>query len=109
MSDDDVCRYAARTCRRVCSARLGTDVTDEFGTFVRISGTTVIASARLEDDANTNSGKAYLVNSSTGSTIATIDNPSAFGTSQNDQFGSTTAIDGNYCVVTAQLESGNGQ
>lgn len=84
-----------------------TDVVDEFGTFARISGTTVIASARLEDDANTNSGKAYLINSSTGNTIATIDNPSAFGTSQNDQFGSTTAIDGNYCVVTAQLESGN--
>lgn len=84
-----------------------TDVVDEFGTFVRISGTTVIASARLEDDANTNSGKAYLINSSTGNTIATIDNPSAFGTSQNDQFGSTTAIDGNYCVVTAQTESGN--
>ena len=78
---------------------------DQFGWSVAISGNYAIVSAYQEDDAGgTNSGKAYIFNVSTGALVHTLDNPNAFGTSENDWFGFSVAISGNYAIVSAYQE-----
>ena len=82
---------------------------DYFGESVAISGNYVIVGARLEDDSGgTNSGKAYIFNSTTGALLHTLDNPNPFDTSAYDQFGYSLAISGNYAIVGALLEDDAG-
>ena len=87
----------------------GTSESDIFGSNVGISGNYAIVGARLEDEASgTSSGKAYIFDVTTGNLLHTLDNPNAFGTIENDQFGNSVAIDGNYAIVSSTGEDDAG-
>ena len=87
----------------------GTSQSDYFGQVVAISDTYAIVTAPYEDDASNNdSGKAYIYNVSTGALLRTIDNPNDYGTSQNDSFGNSVAISGNYAIFGAADEDDAG-
>jgi len=84
---------------------------DEFGSSVAISGNYVVIGTPNEDDAGgTTSGKVYLYDIATFTTTTvtapnyTLDNPNPFGTSQNDSFGLSVGISGNYIIAGAYLE-----
>jgi len=83
---------------------------DLFGHSVAISGNLAIVGAYQEDDAGSNSGKAYIYNVTTGALVYTLNNPNPFGTSDNDAFGISVAISRNLAIVGASSEddaSGN--
>ena len=87
----------------------GTSANDNFGKAVAISGNRVVVGAFYEDDApNNNSGKAYIFDVTTGSLLHTLSNPSAYGTSAGDQFGTQVAISGNHVVVGVHNEDDAG-
>jgi len=87
----------------------GTTFIDQFGDSVAISGNYAIVGQRLEDDAGgTDSGKAYIFDVTSGSLVHTLDNPNAFGTSQDDQFGYSVGISGNRAIVGAPSEDQTG-
>ena len=87
----------------------GTSGSDLFGFSVGISGNYAIVGAYEEDDAGgTGSGKAYIFNVTTGALVHTLDNPTAYGTSVNDYFGSSVAISSNYAIVGAYFEGDAG-
>ncbi len=81
---------------------------DQFGVSVAIDGDFAIVGAPFEDDANgTDSGKAYIFNvGSSGSSTAifTLDNPNPTGTSADDNFGTSVAINSDYAVVGSPYE-----
>ena len=84
---------------------------DQFGSSVAISGNYVVIGTPNEDDAGgTTSGKVYLYDIATFTTTTvtapnyTLDNPNPFGTSQNDSFGLSVGISGNYIIAGAYLE-----
>lgn len=77
---------------------------DQFGNNVAIDGNYAIVGVPREDDANTQSGKAYIFNVTTGALVHTIDNPNAFGTSQSDNFGTSVSISGDRAIVGASSE-----
>jgi len=82
-----------------------TSVDDYFGFPVAISGNYAIVGATSEDDAGgSQSGKAYIYNVTTGALLFTLNNPTAYDTSDGDQFGSSVAISGNYAIVGAYTE-----
>jgi hypothetical protein len=86
----------------------GTSASDSFTGYdfsMDADGDYLIAGARDEDDAGgTTSGKAYIFNVTTGTLLATLDNPNAYGTSASDQFGNACSISGNYAIVGAWQE-----
>ena len=83
----------------------GTSAEDQFGTSVSISDNYAIISAQQEDDAGgIDSGKVYIYNVTTGVLVHTIDNPNAYGTSENDKFGISVAISDDYIIVGAASE-----
>jgi len=87
----------------------GTSFQDGFGYQVSISGNYAVVATQLEDDVGgTSSGKAYIFNVTTGALVHTLDNPNAYGTSLNDNFGYSVAISGNYVVVCAYAEGDAG-
>jgi hypothetical protein len=78
----------------------GTTYKDEFGTAVAISGNYAIVGCPSEDDTTNNSaGKAYIFNVTTGALEFTLNDPNYYGTSSNDYFGHSVAMDGSYAVV----------
>jgi regulation of enolase protein 1 (concanavalin A-like superfamily) len=82
-----------------------TSTNDQFGNSVAISGNYAIVGTRYEKDAGgTFSGKAYIYNATTGTLLYTLNNPNAYSTSANDQFGTSVAISGNYAIVGARQE-----
>ena len=86
-----------------------TSYADYFGNSVAISGNYAIVGARLEDDAGgDDSGKAYIFDVTTGNLVATLDNPTAYGTSLWDVFGQSVSISGNYAIVGAHYEEDAG-
>ena len=80
-------------------------VNDHFGSSVAISGTTAIVGAVLDDDNGTNSGSAYLFDTTTGLQIAKLlpDDGAA-----DDQFGKSVAISGETGIVGAWFDDDNG-
>jgi hypothetical protein len=83
---------------------------DYFGFSVSISGNRAIVGAVYEDDAQgLTSGKAYIYNVSSGIRLHTLNNPSNYSNSANDEFGYSVDISGNYAIVGARLEDENGQ
>jgi hypothetical protein len=82
----------------------GTSQSDEFGKSVAISDNYAIVGATGENDAGTNSGKVYIFNNSTGALVHTLSNPNAYGTSQDDYFGTSVAISGNYAILGTPYE-----
>jgi FG-GAP repeat/Lectin C-type domain len=78
---------------------------DFFGWSVAIDGTTAIVGAVLDDDKGTNSGSAYLFDTTTGAQIAKLlpsDGAAA------DSFGYSVAIDGTTAIVGAAYDDDNG-
>lgn len=87
----------------------GTSDSDSFGRSLAISGNYAIVGAPYEDDSGgSNSGKAYIFDVTTGTLLHTLDNPNAYGTSANDNFGDSVAISGNYAIVGAYGEDDAG-
>ena len=87
----------------------GTSASDQFGYVVDISDNYAIVGAKAEDDAGgLNSGKAYIYDVTTGQLLRTLNNPNAYGTSENDAFGGSVAISGNYAIVGAYAEADTG-
>ena len=79
--------------------------TDFFGYSVAISGTTAIVGAYNDDDNGSNSGSAYLFDTTTGQQIAKLlPKDGAAG----DRFGFSVAISGTTAIVGAQLDDDNG-
>ena len=86
-----------------------TSLGDFFGRSVSISDTYAIVGADTENDAGgIESGKAYIYDLSDGSLVNTLDNPNAYDTSAEDQFGRSVAISGNYAIVGAYREDDAG-
>jgi hypothetical protein len=86
-----------------------TSAADGFGWSVAISGNYAIVGAYYEDDTSgTISGKAYIYNVTTGTLLFTLNNPNAYSTSTNDEFGGKVAISGNYAIVGAYFEDDAG-
>ena len=72
---------------------------------VAISGNYAIVGAYAEDDAGgSSSGKAYILDVTTGALVHTLDNPNAYNTSAFDYFGRSVSISGNYAIVGAYGE-----
>jgi len=87
----------------------GTGYDDKFGRAVAISGNYAIVGAYQEDDASgTNSGKAYIFDLSDGSLVYTLDNPNAYGTSTDDDFGASVSISDTHAIVGALSEADAG-
>jgi len=78
---------------------------DWFGSMVVISGTIAIVGARYDDDNGSNSGSAYLFDTTTGQEIAKL-LPS--DGAEGDQFGKSVAISGNTAIVGAFGDDDNG-
>ncbi len=78
---------------------------DRFGFPVAISGTTAIVGAMFNDDVGTNSGSAYLFDTTTGQQTAKLlpDDGAAL-----DQFGRSVAISGTIAIVGAFGDGDNG-
>jgi FG-GAP repeat protein len=72
---------------------------DIFGHSVAISGTTAIVGAWGNNDAGTDSGSAYLFDTSTGLQIAKL---TASDAAAGDQFGSSVAISSTTAIVGAK-------
>ena len=85
-----------------------TYVEDRFGYAVAISGNYAIVGAINEDDVDSASGKAYIFNVTTGALVHTLDNPNAYDTGLNDQFGTSVSISGNYAIVGTSNEDDAG-
>ncbi|MCH8260370.1 MAG: hypothetical protein IIC46_09200, partial [Planctomycetes bacterium] len=78
---------------------------DRFGCSVAISGATAIVGAYVDDDNGTQSGSAYLFNTTTGlQFFKYLPNDGAAG----DQFGFSVAISGAIAIVGAYRDDDNG-
>jgi len=103
--------YTTATLSKTLDDPIGfsTSAGDVFGWSVSISGNYAVVGAPYEDDAGgAQSGKAYVFDVATGNLLHTLDNPNAYGTSANDQFSYTLAVDGNYAIVGAYYEDDAG-
>jgi len=81
---------------------------DEFGESVSISGDYVIVGAHQHSDRGVNSGSAYLYMRN-GSSWTEIEKLLASDGEQDDQFGESVSISGDYVVVGAYRELDNGE
>jgi hypothetical protein len=82
-----------------------TGTNDRFGWSVAISGNYAIIGAYLEDELNNSeSGKAYVFDVSTGVLMHTWNNPNNYSSAAGDQFGYSVAISGNRAIVGAPGE-----
>lgn len=82
---------------------------DVFGASVDVSGDKIIVGAPGEKSADgSNSGKVYIFNASTGALENTLQNPNAYGTQANDQFGESVGISGSYAIAAARFENDAG-
>ena len=71
---------------------------DYFGLSVALSGTTTIVGAYADDDAGSDSGSAYLFDTTTGNQIAKLTADDAAG---GDRFGYSVALSGTTAIVGA--------
>ncbi|BAY65998.1 hypothetical protein NIES22_61110 [Calothrix brevissima NIES-22] len=74
---------------------------DYFGYSVAISGNYVLIGTPYDDRGESNSGRAYLYNATTGELLRTFDNPDP---SPGDLFASSVAISGKNVVIGAFLD-----
>jgi len=82
---------------------------DSFGRAVAIEGTYCLVGAFAADDANGIwAGKAYIFDVISGSLLFTLDDPNPHGTSEEDYFGDSVSISGDYCIIGAYGESDAG-
>ena len=70
-----------------------------------VFGNYALVGAYAEGDAGGGaSSKSYIFNVVTGNLLHVLDNPNNFGTSDNDYFGISVSIDGNYALIGASDE-----
>lgn len=79
-----------------------------FGTGLDIGTTYCIVGAPFDDTTGTNSGRAYLINYSTGALYRTFENPNVDGTTDSDFFGYAAAMNDKYCAIAATQETSGG-
>ena len=83
----------------------GTSANDQFSVNLGITDTYTVVSAYPEDDARgTNSGKAYVFNTATGTLRHILNNPNPYSTSTADNFGVSVSVSGNYVAIGAYQE-----
>ena len=86
----------------------GTATSDGIGGSAKqsaMSGNYAIISTYNEDDVSANrSGAAYIFDVTTGNLLHTLTNPNDYGTKDEDRFGFSCDIDGNYAIVGAYYE-----
>ena len=86
-----------------------TSQNDQFGFSVAISESYAIVGALAEDDpGGTDSGKAYIFDTSTGNLLYTLDNPNAYNTLASDLFSRSVAISESYAIVGTWSEDDAG-
>ena len=78
---------------------------DGFGTGVSLSGGKALIGANTDDTTGSNSGRAYLYDSVSGSLLQTFENPTP---AANDQFGQSVSLSGNRALIGAQNDSTGG-
>jgi hypothetical protein len=78
---------------------------DRFGSSVAIFGTTAIVGAQRDDDNGTNSGSAYLFDTTTGTQSAKL---TASDGAASDNFGRSVDISGTTAIVGALFDDDNG-
>jgi FG-GAP repeat protein len=78
---------------------------DFFGTSVAVSGTTAIVGAPSNDDGGTDSGSAYVFNTTTGQQLFKL---TASDAAAGDNFGNSVAISGTTAIVGAYFDDGVG-
>lgn len=83
-------------------------VGDNFGYSVSISGDYVIVGAREEDGAGSNRGAAYIFHRTGINTWDTVFKITASDAADEDQFGFSVSISGDYAIVGAPYEDGAG-
>jgi hypothetical protein len=76
----------------------------KFGYSVDIDGNFAIVGAPLEDAGATDSGAAYIFNSTGPDTWTLINTVTATPPEINEQFGTSVAIDGDFAIVGSPLE-----
>ena len=81
------------------------EANDQFGSSVAISGDTAIVGAWIEDDAGTNSGAAYIFDTTTGEQRFKLTASDAVA---GEYFGSSVAISGNIAIVGARRDDDAG-
>jgi hypothetical protein len=88
----------------------GTTAVDVFGYSVGISESYAIVGAYNEKSpaGDVGSGVVYIYNPSTGALLWTLDNPNAYDTSLNDNFGQNVAISNTYAIVGSHQEDDAG-
>jgi len=78
----------------------GTSTNDEFGYSVSCTDLYTLVSAWSEDDVGqSDTGKAYIFDTSTGGLLHTLDNPNVLSQSQYDRFGESVVVSDDYAVV----------
>ena len=87
-----------------------TGVDDNFGASVDISGDYIVVGARKQDNADIDSGSAYLFkrNSDTLGDVTELDKLEASDATANDYFATSVSIDLDYIVVGASGGDGSG-
>ena len=80
------------------------DGDDRFGYAVDLNETYAVVGCPGEDSEGTNSGRVYVYNPTTGSLVATIQNPNTYDTAIGDRFGESIALTDNYLAVGALEE-----
>ena len=83
-------------------------VSDEFGQSVAISGDYAIVGALGDDDNGSGSGSAYVFRSTGTNTWDSGTKIVASDGAENDYFGYSVAISGDYAIVGAYLDDDNG-
>jgi hypothetical protein len=81
----------------------GVNTRDYFGYSVGISGNRAFVGAYRYPNLG-GSGQAYIIDVDTGNILHTINNPNGYGSTSNDYFGFSVAIDGNVAVAGAYAE-----
>jgi expansin (peptidoglycan-binding protein) len=79
-----------------------------FGVSVSISGDYLVVGAFLDDDNGTDSGSAYVYQRTSGNTWGNETKLTASDGFDNDFFGVSVAISGNYLAVGASRDDDNG-
>ena len=83
---------------------------DEFGRFGSISGDYAIVGARNDDDNGSASGSAYIYYRNQGSpdNWEEVTKITASDGAEDDRFGNSVSISGDYAIVGAQYDDDNG-
>lgn len=78
------------------------NVSGNFGTGLSLSGGKVLIGAPTDATTGTNSGRAYVYDSTSGALLQTFENPTP---ASNDQFGGAVSLSGNRALVGAQNDA----